>query len=83
MSASVCPACGKPKELPRITPERLQMLCGNAVTRFAVMPSADGADLYVVAVQNVIHVITPEHFAFYQRLCANAADFAADFAAAA
>ena len=70
-----CPTCGR-SELPRISPERLFFLCGNTVRRFAVMPDGSGGDHYVIAVENVAHVITPEHFAHYQRLCEHAADFA-------
>lgn len=69
-ATEACPTCGKPKELPRISPEQLLLICGNTVTRFAVMPDGDGNDLYVVAVQGAVHVITPSDFAFYQALCA-------------
>lgn len=75
MSAPVCPVCGQPKTLPSISPERLFFLCGDSVRRFATMPDGSGGDLYVISVENVAHVITPTHFAFYQRLCEHAADF--------
>lgn len=75
-SGDACPTCGKPKELPRISPERLFFLCGASALRFAVMPDGSGGDLYVLAVEGVIHVITPSHYAHYQRLCEHAADFA-------
>ena len=55
----------------------LKARCGAGVNRFAVMPADDGSDLYVLAVEGVIHVITPAHFTIYQRLCANEAVFEA------
>lgn len=77
-SVPVCAACGQSVALPVISPERLFLICGASVRRYAVMPDGNGADLYVVAVANVAHTITPEMYALYESLCRNLAVFVSE-----
>lgn len=79
MSAGIaddlCPTCGKPKELPRMSPERLFFLCGASMSRFASMPDGSGGELYVIAVEGVIHTIRPGEWAHYLEMCQHDQEF--------
>lgn len=81
MSAA-CPTCGQPKQLPRITSKRLFFVCGASMSRFAVMPDGSGGELYVIAVEGVIHTIRLGEWAHYLGMCRNAQEFNTSAAAA-
>jgi len=77
-SGAACPMCGgsgavaggeAAAQLPMISPERLFFLCGASVRRFAVMPDGCGGEMFVVAVEGVVHAIRPAEWADYLSFC--------------